>query len=169
MAITVKDIQEKEFGVQKIGGYSIEEVDDFLDELAVDLAALAKENIHLKEKIRKLEEEASKVSAAPEVQEKNYDDSAYFKNLESCIRESLINAQRIADETVADARLSAQKILGDAEAQANEALASSKLEAETIKGDIDSMRKKYEAYRQGFKRLIESQAEVLKSSESLLG
>ena len=41
MAITVKDIQEKEFGTQASGGYNIEQVDDFLDEISEQMAALA--------------------------------------------------------------------------------------------------------------------------------
>ena len=31
MAISVRDIQEKEFATQATGGYNIEQVDDFLD------------------------------------------------------------------------------------------------------------------------------------------
>ena len=43
MAITVKDIHEKEFSKQ-VRGYSIDEVDDFLDELAEQMEAMIKEN-----------------------------------------------------------------------------------------------------------------------------
>ena len=41
MAITVKDIHEKEFSKQ-VRGYSIDEVDDFLDELAEQMEAMIK-------------------------------------------------------------------------------------------------------------------------------
>ena len=34
MAISVKDIQEKQFSTQASNGYNVEQVDDFLDELA---------------------------------------------------------------------------------------------------------------------------------------
>ena len=40
MAIRVRDIQEKEFSTQAANGYDVEQVDDFLDELAEQLADL---------------------------------------------------------------------------------------------------------------------------------
>ena len=48
MAITVKDIQEKIFPTQAANGYDVEQVDDFLDEIAVQLGALIRENLQLK-------------------------------------------------------------------------------------------------------------------------
>ena len=39
MAITIKDIHEKEF-TKQVRGYSIDEVDDFLDELADQMEAM---------------------------------------------------------------------------------------------------------------------------------
>ena len=47
MAISVKDIKEKDFSSQK-HGYSIEEVDDFLDEIADQVSELIRENLALK-------------------------------------------------------------------------------------------------------------------------
>ena len=55
MAITVKDIQEKEFSTQAANGYDVEQVDDFLDELAEQLGAMARESAALKEQVKGLE------------------------------------------------------------------------------------------------------------------
>jgi len=55
MAITVRDIQDKQFGIQASGGYTIEEVDDFLDEIADQMRALVRENLEMKQKIAGLE------------------------------------------------------------------------------------------------------------------
>ncbi|MBR7190097.1 MAG: DivIVA domain-containing protein, partial [Oscillospiraceae bacterium] len=41
--ITAQDIREKTFEKSTFGGYAMNEVDDFLDELAGDLAASQKE------------------------------------------------------------------------------------------------------------------------------
>ena len=38
MAISVKDIQEKQFPTQASDGYNVEQVDEFLDEIADQLA-----------------------------------------------------------------------------------------------------------------------------------
>ena len=44
MAITVKDIQEKEFSIQAAEGYNPDQVDDFLDALADQLGIYDTEN-----------------------------------------------------------------------------------------------------------------------------
>lgn len=51
MAISVKDIKEKDFSSQK-HGYSIEEVDDFLDEIADQVSELIRENLALKNSLQ---------------------------------------------------------------------------------------------------------------------
>ena len=54
--ITEQDIQEKTFSKASFGGYNMGEVDDFLDELAAEISAMAKENAALKSKMRVLVE-----------------------------------------------------------------------------------------------------------------
>ena len=51
--ITAQDIQEKAF--DRAGkGYNMEQVDEFLDEMAEDFAAMSKENAALKSKMKML-------------------------------------------------------------------------------------------------------------------
>ena len=57
MAISVKDIQEKQFPTQASDGYNVEQVDDFLDEIADQLGTLIRENLVLKGQVSKLEDE----------------------------------------------------------------------------------------------------------------
>ena len=52
MAISVRDIQEKEFSTQATGGYDIDQVDDFLDEIAEQMSALVRENLELNQQIK---------------------------------------------------------------------------------------------------------------------
>lgn len=40
--ITPLDIENKKFGKQMMNGYSVEEVDDFLDDLTVDYSKIIK-------------------------------------------------------------------------------------------------------------------------------
>jgi len=51
--ITPLDIENKKFS-KKINGYSVEEVDEFLDEITVDYEKLYKENKALKENTEEL-------------------------------------------------------------------------------------------------------------------
>ena len=55
MAISVRDIQEKEFGTQATGGYNIEQVDDFLDEISEQMTKLVRENLELSRQVKTLE------------------------------------------------------------------------------------------------------------------
>ena len=191
MAITVKDIHEKEFSKQ-VRGYSIDEVDDFLDELAEQMEAMIKENREAlaeaeaaKAELAQLKAEKSAAVAAPVVvaeepksivavapaqpvqQSAAIDEPQYFKNLETTLRETLISAQRLADETVADARKKANALIASAEEQAANVTAAAKAEVETHKSEAEELKKAAEDYRARFLRLLEDQAHILKADDSL--
>lgn len=175
MAISVKDIQEKEFSTQAADGYNPEQVDDFLDALADQIGATNREMQALNARIRELE------AALAEAESKtpDYNETGYFKNLESAMRESLIGAQRIADETVseaqhtaektvADANARAEKTVADAKAEAEALLAAAKNEAETIKTESEQLHTMATTYCENFKKLVEEQLSVLNAKEALL-
>ena len=175
MAISVKDIQEKEFSIQAAEGYNPEQVDDFLDALADQLGAMNREMSALNNRIKELEA----ALAAAETKKPDYDETGYFKNLESAMRESLIGAQRIADETVTEAKRAAEKTVADANAQAEKTIADANAQAEAaisaaqttaaeIKADYEQMRTVSDTYRENFRKLLEEQLSVLNSKETLL-
>ena len=117
MAISVKDIQEKVFPTHPNGGYNVEQVDDFLDEISDQLGTLVRENLALTAQIKKLDEElTAKTAQLEETSTKipDYNEAGYFKNLESAMRESLIGAQRLADETTAAAKAEADRLVSEA-------------------------------------------------------
>ena len=188
MPISVRDIQEKEFSRQKRDGYNIEEVDDFLDEISDQLSVLIRENMALAEQVKTLQVENERLEANASVpaaepapvpvsapapvetvssDEPAYDEPSYFKNLELTLRDTLVNAQRIADETVADARKKAQEVISSAEEQAATTVSNAKVEAESIKAEADNIRKTIATYRANFRRLVEGQVQVLKETDSL--
>ncbi len=168
MPISVKDIKEKDFTAQK-HGYAIEEVDDFLDEIAEQVSELIKENLLLKDRLAKAE---STPPPAPVVIQKesakpDFDDEGYFKNLESAMRESLINAQRIAEETKKKADKEAEESVSAARAKAEALTTEAKNEVDAMKAEAQSMREMIAKYRTDFRALIEEQIKVLKTRESL--
>ena len=192
MAISVRDIQEKEFGTQANGGYVIEQVGDFLDEIAEQMGALVRENLELNRKVQGLEkdvEAARQAAAAAEAKAPDYDEKGYFQNLQNAMRESLIGAQRIHDETIDDANRKAAKTVSDAQAQADqitvaarekaEALVSRATEeAEKISADaqarLETLQSRFEAlkasaasYKADFSRILEQQAAALRETNGL--
>ena len=160
MAISVKDIKEKDFTAQK-HGYSIEEVDDFLDEIADQVSELIKENFALKEQLK----------AAPAVEEKKaeFDDSSYFESLQKNMREALISANRIAEETRKAAEEAAAAKVNEAQANADAITAQAKAEVEACKAEAQALRDNAAEYRANFRALVEQQLEALKASEATLG
>lgn len=186
MAITVKDINEKVF-TKQVRGYSVEEVDDFLDELAAQMETLIRENRTLMQQLE--EAKAAKeaevpaavaapvvvapqpvqpiVAVQPQQQPMLADEPQYFKNLETTLRETLISAQRLADETVAEARKKANTMVANAEEQAAAIAAAAKAEAETVRAETEETRKAAADYRARFLRMVEDQMHVLKADSSL--
>ena len=192
MAISVKDIQEKEFSTQAKGGYNIEQVDDFLDEISDQMTVLVRENVDLARQVRSLEAEldtARKAAETARAKTPDYDEKALFENLQRSMRESLIGAQRIADETIEEAKQRAQKTVGDAQLEADTMTATAKqqadgmlskaqTEAENITAEarqsLQSLQERYETlkasaatFKQDFARIIEQQNAALKQASDL--
>lgn len=192
MAITLTDIQEKVFATQATDGYSVEQVDDFLDEIVDQMAALTRENVDLQQRIQTLEAELSAARAQTEAAEAkvpDYDEDSYFQNLKNSVRESLISAQRIADETTGDAERKAKKLEDDArslaeettrtaQTQADELLSSARAQADELtaqtRAKVEEMEKRYEAlkasagdFKTQFAQMLEQQSAALKACEGL--
>lgn len=182
MAISVRDIQEKEFGTQAKGGYNVEEVDDFLDELAEQLSGLLKENLELNKRVNGLEAELETTQAALEEAEKktpDYNEKGYFDNLQKTIRETMIGAQRIADETTAEAEANAAQVKAEAQEAADATIKKAQADADRITGDaqnkLDALTAQYEtlraaakSFKADFTSLIEAQAALLKDKTKLI-
>lgn len=192
MAISVRDIQEKEFGTQATGGYNIEQVDDFLDEISEQMAALVRENLELNRQIKTLQgdvDAARKQAEAAEAKTPDYNEKGYFQNLQNAMRESLIGAQRIADETLEEANRKAQKTVSDAQAQADQITLGAKEKADALvnkaqqdadeitaetKSRVETLEARYEAlkasaaaYKEEFTRVLDQQAAALRESNGL--
>lgn len=181
MAISVKDIQEKQFPTQATGGYNVEQVDDFLDEIAEQLGTLIRENLVLKGQVSKLEEDLSaKEKSLQEAIAKtpDYNEEGYFKNLQSAMRDSLISAQRVADETtnaakaeaerlLTEARAEAEKTVSDAQEEAAKLTESAQSTADATKAEYESMKAAADNYRASFRKLVEEQLQVLKANDIL--
>jgi cell division initiation protein len=100
------DVQNKKF-TRAMRGYAIDEVDAFLDQVADELARLRKDG-------------------------KGQPDRSAPKADEQAIARALVTAQRVAEQTIADAKAQAQSIRIDAEAAATRTTESAQLHAREI-------------------------------------
>ena len=105
--ITPLDIENKKFSKQMMNGYSVEEVDDFLDDLTVDYTKNYKEATELKAKVAELTKSLE-----------------HYKNIESTLQNTLVMAQKTADDVKNIAKQQADQIIREAEGTAKSSLDS---------------------------------------------
>ncbi len=99
--ITPQDIREKTFEKAVFGGYDMATVDEFLEEIANDLALLQKENSVLRGKMKVLVEKVEE-----------------YRGNEDALRLAVVSAQRLATTIEREARDNAALTVANAEAEA---------------------------------------------------
>ncbi len=142
---TPLDIENKKFAKQMMNGYSVEEVDEFLDELTVDYEKLYKQSNESQTKITELEESIVK-----------------YKNLESTLNNTLIMAQSTADEIKKVAQQQADQIIRDAQGTAKQKAAELEQQIILKQKELEDLQKQFDVYKAKMESLLISQLELLK-------
>ena len=142
---TPLDIENKKFAKQMMNGYSVEEVDEFLDELTVDYEKLYKQSNESQTKITELEESIVK-----------------YKNLESTLDNTLIMAQSTADEIKKVAQQQADQIIRDAQGTAKQKAAELEQQIILKQKELEDLQKQFDVYKAKMESLLISQLELLK-------
>ena len=142
---TPLDIENKKFAKQMMNGYSVEEVDNFLDELTVDYEKLYKESNENKGKISELE--ASLVK---------------YKNLETTLQNTLVMAQSTADEIKKVAKQESDQIIRDAQATAKGQLMEIEQQISIKTKELEDLKKQFDVYKAKMESLLISQLELIK-------
>ena len=143
--ITPLDIENKRFSKQKIGGYNADEVDDFLDELTLEYGKLYKENAELKSQREELDDNVGK-----------------YKNIENTLQNTLVMAQKTADEITDVAKKQAEQIIKDAEYQAKNMIDEMNVEIINKQKELSDLKKDFEVYKAKMESLLIAQLEILK-------
>ena len=105
--ITAQDIREKGFERARVGGYDMASVDDFLEELADDVAATQKENAVLKSKMKVLVDKIEE-----------------YRSNEEALNAAILSAQKLAVQIESEARERAAATVAEAEKKAQETVGS---------------------------------------------
>lgn len=153
------DIQNKEFKKSKLGGYNIDEVNEFLDLVLKSYQEIINENYTLKDKVNVLSESVQ-----------------YYRTMESTIQNVLVLADKTAQETKANAYEKAEQVKRDAEERSEKMtqLAEERVERIIEQGKQEGfelnqrnedIRRQYIAYKAQFKQLLQAQMEVLEQGE----
>ena len=144
---TPLDIENKKFSKQMMNGYSVEEVDDFLDELTVDYEKIYKQSTESNTKIESLMQELEK-----------------YKNIESTLQNTLIMAQSTADEIKKVAKQEADQLIREAQGKAKEATMEIEKDIAIKTTELDDLQKQFDVYKAKMESLLISQLELLKDS-----
>ena len=144
---TPLDIENKKFSKQMMNGYSVEEVDDFLDELTVDYEKMYKQSNENEAKIESLMKDLEK-----------------YKNIESTLQNTLVMAQTTADEIKKVAKQEADQLVREAQGKAKEAIMQIDSDVAMKKKELEDLQKQFDVYEAKMESLLISQLELLKDS-----
>lgn len=153
--LSIVEIQNKTFKKNKIGGYNVEEVNEFLDQIVKSYQEVQNENYALKDKVNVLNESVQ-----------------YYRTMESTIQNVLVLADKTAQDTKAAAYDKAEQIKKEAEARADKitSLAEERVakvidqgrqEAYELAQKVEEAKRQYLAYKAHFKQLLQAQTDFL--------
>ena len=143
--ITPLDIENKKFSKQMMNGYSVEEVDDFLDDLTLDYAKIYKENTKLKSRTDELSKSLE-----------------HYKTIEATLQSTLVMAQSTAEDVKNVAKQQADQIINEARDSAKQQVAELENEVILKRKELDDVKKQFDIYKAKMESLLISQLELLK-------
>jgi len=137
MKLTPLDIHHKEFR-NSLRGYSPEEVDDFLDEVADEFERMFKENIDLNEK---LDASAARVRA--------------YSDMERTLQNTMVAAQVSADDMRARAEADAGRMVSEAESKAQTIVSTALEDKQRSQNEYTRLKAAEDQFRGSFRRMLE--------------
>ena len=143
--ITPLDIENKKFSKQMMNGYSVEEVDDFLDDLTVDYTKNYKEATELRTKVEELTNSLE-----------------HYKSIEATLQNTLVMAQKTADDIKNVAKQQADQIVNEAKGTAQRQVDDLDSEILAKKRELEDVKKQFDIYKAKMESLLISQLELIK-------
>ena len=138
------DVENKVFKKAKLGGYDINDVEDFLEKLIVDYEAVFKELTELKDKCENLQESVK-----------------YYKSLEQGIEQSINNAKEEAEQIKQRALDEASEIRERKEKEYKTRIQELDLDLKKKEYDLEEKKKEMQIYRIKVKSMLEAQIKIL--------
>jgi len=141
------DIQEKVFS-KAVRGYNEEEVNEFLDEITIDMDRILNELRETKEENSRLVEELTRI-----------------RKTEGNVVETLQAAKSLMTDISASAEKRAEILLKNAELDAELMLKNAREESEALAKENQNIRARYIEFRNRYKRMLENELQRFESSK----
>lgn len=142
--LTPQEVAEHVFSKASFGGYNMAMVDEFLDQVTADYTTLYKENTTLKAKMKVL---------ADKIEE--------YRSTEEAMRKTILSAQRMADQMVAEAEEKKNTIVHDAEEEAQDKIRAIRQEVESEELRLTAAQNATTAYIAKLKELYQHEMEYI--------
>lgn len=146
--LTPLDIESKQFSKSAVGGYNAAEVRKFMREILNGYEKLYRENIEMKDKIALLN-----------------DGIGYYKTLEETLQNTLILAEKMAEDTRNSARKKAETIEKEAELKAESILRDARNQNHDLVNKRDELLKNYETTKIQIKQFLRTQLEIVERND----
>jgi len=148
--ITPYEIENKQFS-KAMRGFNIDEVDEFLDEIIIDLQKLLAENEKLKEEVKTLNQDLAK-----------------YKKSEASMMNTLESAKKLMNDISESAERRAEIIIKNAQLDAEVIQRDAKESVSKLTEEGDRLRKKVSRFREKYRQMLEDELSQLDgSSEDL--
>ena len=142
--LTPLDIDNKTFKKTKLGGYDINDVEDFLVKVMDDYEVLYKENAELKDRVNNMQESVK-----------------YYKSMEEGINKTIENAQSQADNIKEVAMREAENMRKDAELESRNELENLKQQIIKAEGELEEKRKQMQIYKIRVSSMLQAQLNII--------
>jgi len=147
MTLSPMDIHNKEFS-HAFRGYSVEEVNEFLDRVAKDFEQILRENIELKDQCNQLSEKIKS-----------------YQKLEETMHNAIVIAQEAAEEVKQNANREAELIRREADREAQRIIEDARYRASKILTEHDELIKQVQVFKMRFRSFIEAQLAALEMED----
>lgn len=141
--LTPIEIEKKTFR-KTLRGYNADEVDSFMTELKDSYGRIYKEYLAAKDKITILTEAVRQ-----------------YKSMEETLQNTLLVAQRAADDVKKNANDKASIIIREAEAQANEIINNASQDVTKVKYEYEELKRNVDVFRARIVALLTSQLDLI--------
>ncbi len=135
--LTPQEVEERVFPRAKKGGYDMQDVDGFLDQLTADFTELYKENAVLKRKMKVL---ADKITE--------------YQETEGAMRATLLAAQKMADQLIEEAKSKQAQIIAETESIVRERMHALTADAAAEEARLNAAKASVVAVKKGISELL---------------
>jgi cell division initiation protein len=143
MKITPLDIQQKQFKT-RFRGFDVREVDTFLEQMADVFESLQSENKRLRIEIKRLQLEGQG-----------------YREREESFKRAMLNSQKVLEEMKQNARKSAELVVAEAEVTAEKILSRAQNRLAQLHEDISELKRQRMQIEVQIRSVIEGHAKLL--------